>query len=149
MHHPKVIIKKNILPNPISLLTILSAIFFYFIYHHYRGLFGFISATGMNCIYLFSRLSYCVALWSIFDMILPFIVPLKCYWYHSFWVYALHVNVSAIIIKVLVIILPMHPIFAIANHFLSTIISLVVISLIAQLIKNISVPLYNVLSGSR
>lgn len=76
-------------------------------------------------------------------------IPSRPFMKHSFWVYALHMNVSAVITKLLVLSLPHSECFAIINYVVTIILTLYTIELLTGICKRISPKLYSALSGSR
>lgn len=68
---------------------------------------------------------------------------------HSFWIYALHMNVSAIITKLLVLSLPHNKCFAIVNYITTIVFTLFTIEILIKACKRISPKVYSTLSGSR
>lgn len=88
------------------------------------------------------------ATWFLFDFLLKNIT-LKNFMKHSFWVYALHINVSAILAKLLYIVLPKQGYISIINFILTTILTLGSIEFLCQCTKKCCFPLYKLLSGNR
>ena len=60
-------------------------------------------------------------------------IPMREFMAHSFWVYALHENVSAVITKVLYLLLPKQELFSVVNFSCTIIISLIVIEVFCKL----------------
>lgn len=111
----------------------------------------FVDVTRTNLIVWTILLSvYGICMLFAFDGVTRlFKKPLKEYLSHSFWVYALHLNASAIIAKVLFLILPKSIHFAWVNLFLTLFLTLFVIECIAQLLQRFCPPVYRLLSGGR
>lgn len=89
------------------------------------------------------------ALWWLFDLFLskePKVYPV---FRHSFWVFALHLNISAVITKLLFFALPKKDSLGIVNFMLTTIITLAVIELICFILEKFLPKVYAILSGSR
>ena len=68
---------------------------------------------------------------------------------HSFWVYAMHVNVGAVITKLLTLLLPGHWAMAFVNFLLTTVLTLAVIELTCVLLSRFTPKVCRVLSGCR
>jgi len=141
---------KKIIPNVLSIVIILVAVFWAYVRLNYHlAVTEMFTEVGVRTINLVVRLSYCLAFWTIFDAILPKLQPVRGFYSHSFWVYAMHINVGGIVAKLLFLAMPKSVIFAPINHLLSTIITLTLISLTAFALKKWCVPVYKVLSGDR
>lgn len=141
---------KNIIPNVLSIAIILVAVFWSYVRLNYHpAVTEMFTEAGVRTINLVVRLSYCLAFWSIFDAILPKLLPVRGFYSHSFWVYAMHINVGGIVAKLLFLAMPKSVIFAPINHLLNTIITLTLISLTAFALKKWCMPVYKVLSGDR
>ncbi len=68
---------------------------------------------------------------------------------HSFLVFAMHVNVGAIVTKLLYLALPKSYIFAIPNFIATTIITLLIIELFCVALKKLCPKVFELLSGGR
>lgn len=90
--------------------------------------------------------SFC--LWILGDTLCRWITVRK-FMEHSFWVYAMHMNVSAIITKLLYMAMPKHWAFSIPNFVLTTVVTLILIEAACQILKHWLPPLYRLLSGAR
>ena len=89
--------------------------------------------------------------WNMLDLFLPAtsISKVPDFMKHSFWIYALHVNVSAVVTKLLYLFLPKNPCIGILNFGLTTILTLFIIEVACKAINKISPSLYSLLSGNR
>ncbi len=76
-------------------------------------------------------------------------IPVRDYMSRSFWVFALHENVSAVITKVLYILLPKNEIFALINFVCTIIFTLIVIEIICKLMMHFFPRVAAKLSGGR
>lgn len=91
---------------------------------------------------------WCLSAWIIFDIVVEKLQ--NCHFMrHSFWVFALHINVGAVMVKVLFFILPKEGVMAIVNYFLAVVITLFIIEMIATSIQKYLPQIYNLLSGER
>lgn len=150
MHYPQLMELKKVIPNVLSVAVIVIAVgWSYLRLFYHADVTELLTDTGFRFVNFIVRLAYCIAFWSIIDVVLPKLLPVKEFYNHSFWVYAMHINVGGIVAKLLFMVMPKYPIFAVANHILNTIITLAVISLIAILLKKKWRPAYDILSGSR
>jgi len=68
---------------------------------------------------------------------------------HSFWVFALHINVSAVFTKLLFLVLPKDPYVSLINFGITTLATLFFIEVACHLIKKYTPSIYMLLSGSR
>lgn len=93
-------------------------------------------------------LTDCFALYYAFDLIMDH-VKFHPFMGHSFWVYALHTNLSAIITKLIFFCTGDRISLSFANLVLTIIITLVIIELIQALLKKYCKPLHRILSGER
>lgn len=91
---------------------------------------------------------YSISIFYAFDIIAERLPQCRVY-KHSFWVYALHVNTSAIITKILIIILPITVISAFANYIITFLSTIAIIEITALLIDRKFPFCYKLLSGSR
>ena len=71
----------------------------------------------------------CYCIWNVFDALCD-TIELKPFMTHSLWVFALHTNISAIITKLLYIILPKTAVFSLLNFMVTTVLTLITIELI-------------------
>ncbi|MBR6633124.1 MAG: acyltransferase [Clostridia bacterium] len=88
------------------------------------------------------------ALWSFTDLFIDKINP-KAIYSRSFAIYALHVNVSAIITELICLALPKNEWFAIPNFILTVILTLLSINLICTLLERFFPKVSAVLFGNR
>lgn len=150
MHYPQLMKAKKVLPPSLSIAVIVIALgWSYFRLFYFADVRDILTDSGFRLVNFIVRLAYCIAFWAIIDVVLPKLLPVKEFYHHSFWVYAMHINVGGIVAKLLFLIMPKYPIFAVLNHFLNTIITLTIISLIAIFLKKNWRPAYDMLSGSR
>lgn len=91
---------------------------------------------------------YAVCLWIAADAMLE-IVTVRSYMQHSFWVYAMHMNVAAIFTKLLYLALPKQWGWAMPNFLLTTALTLVSIEICCQILKKWFPPIYRLLGGDR
>ncbi len=90
-----------------------------------------------------------IALWWLFDLFVAPTPKVRTIHKHSFWVFALHLNVSAVVTKLLFFALPKQTAFGIVNFILTTVITLAIIELICFALSKILPRVYAVLSGAR
>lgn len=141
---------RKAIPNILSISIIVIAVgWSYFRLFYLADVIELLTEMGFRFVNFIVRLAYCFAFWSIIDLVLPKLLPVKEFYNHSFWVYAMHMNVGGIVAKLLFLIMPKYPIFAVANHLLNTIITLTIISMIAIFLKRKWRSAYDILSGSR
>ena len=88
------------------------------------------------------------ALWNVTDMFIHKIKPKKIY-SRSFAIYAMHINVSAIISKLLFICLPKSDWLAIPNFIVTVILTLLSINFICDFLEKFLPKVYSVLMGKR
>lgn len=93
-------------------------------------------------------LTDCFALYYAFDFVVDH-VKFRPFMGHSFWVYALHLNLSAIITKLLFFGTGDRICLSFVNLVLTVIITLAIIELIQMLLKKYCKPLHRILSGAR
>lgn len=89
-----------------------------------------------------------LGLWFAVDPIIEKLKPRRIY-RTSFFVFAMHVNVSAVVARLAYMALPRSPIFAIVNFLLTTVITLILIDLIYRLLERLFPPVFKYLSGNR
>lgn len=94
------------------------------------------------------RMLYALSLWVLADALCTR-VRARVFMEHSFWVYAMHVNVGAVITKLLTLLLPGHWAMAFVNFLLTTVLTLAVIELTCVLLSRFTPKVYRVLSGCR
>lgn len=92
-------------------------------------------------------LIFACSLWVSMDCIKD--IKVKEFMKHSFMVFALHFNVSAVITKLLYLIFPSNYIFAVPNFILTTVSTLVIIETVTQILKHLMPAVYVILSGGR
>lgn len=93
-------------------------------------------------------LIYCFSLWNAVDFIIPKLKEHNFY-SNSFFVYAMHVNVGAVVVKVTYLILPKNYLWAIPNFIISTFITLVIIEIFCVILKKYFKPIYLTLGARR
>lgn len=94
------------------------------------------------------RLMNAFAFWICADTVCSH-VRARVFMEHSFWVYAMHMNVAAVITKLICLIGPRHWGMAIPNFLLTTALTLAVIECTCALLKKYAPPVYRLLCGSR
>ena len=107
-----------------------------------------INKTGITGLDIIIFLFAAFALWNIADLFIDKISP-KAIYSRSFAIYALHVNVSAIIAELLFLGLPKNEWFAIPNFILTFIFTLLSINLICALIERFFPKTCALLFGNR
>ena len=111
---------------------------------------GMIEFEGkfFDTVMLIMRLVAAFSFWIMSDLFMSSI-PDREYFNYSFWVYAMHINVGAIVSKLVYIALPKASILSIVNFIVTIPLTLLIINTIAKIIQ-INVPkLYTALSGGR
>lgn len=126
----------------LSTAMIVVAIVYYMLLNY-----GMLTQRTIVSIIILIALSICF--WNMMDLFLPKEITIPNFARHSFWVFALHINVSAVVTKLLFFVLPKSPYISLLNFVLTTIITLVGIEMVCCIIKKISYPIYSLLSGSR
>lgn len=91
---------------------------------------------------------YSYALWTTVDLFIDKI-KIRAFMKHSFFVYAMHVNVSAIITKFLWILLPKNYVFAVPNFIITLVCTLFLIELSCCILQKFLPNIYTLLSGDR
>lgn len=94
------------------------------------------------------RLTAAISFWIFTDSFISSI-PDRKYFNYSFWVYAMHINVGAIVAKLLYIALPKNPIFSIVNFMVTVPLTLIIINYAASLLHLYLPKLSSILSGGR
>lgn len=97
---------------------------------------------------ILNRIVYVWGFWWVIDLVVEKI-KLRSFMDHTFMIYAIHVNVSAIIAKLIYYVLPKSSPMAFVNLILTTIISLVIIELITMFLNRFCKKPYQILTGSR
>lgn len=127
----------------ISAVSIVGALVFYTLINY-----GVIEVNPVIDVIILIVLSICF--WHMFDICMPkSLVNIPDVFKHSFWVFALHVNISAVISKLLYMILPKIFYFSLINFALTTILTLISIEIICYYIKKIVPSIYALLAGER
>ena len=88
------------------------------------------------------------ALWNIADMFIHKIRPRKIY-SRSFVIYAAHVNISAVISKIIFLCLPKNGWMAIPNFIVTFVLTLIVINVMCIFLEKILPKVYSLLTGKR
>lgn len=122
-------------------LVVLSVVYFALLHFEVLPVIKIID-TGLLVLF-----SFC--LWNTFDLFLPEKITAPGFTAHSFWVYATHVNLSAVITKVIYWILPKSPWLCPVNFVFTTLVTLAVIEAVCFVIKKLLPKLYGILSGAR
>ena len=89
-----------------------------------------------------------LGLWFAADPILRRMKPRHCH-RTSFFVFAMHINVSAVVARLCYLLLPRAQGFAIVNFLLTTLATLVIIDLFCRLLERFLPRIHGVLSGNR
>lgn len=89
---------------------------------------------------------YGVSLCFVFDLI-P-IKKLPTFTTHSFWIYAMHINVSAVVTKILFLAMPKTELFAWINFTITIAVTLLLIEITAVTLQLYFKPIYRILSGA-
>lgn len=88
------------------------------------------------------------ALWNAVDLFIDYIRPRAIYG-RSFAVFAMHINISAIIAKLIALCLPRTPWMAIPNFIITVILTLIVINVVCVLLERFLPHVNAVLMGNR
>lgn len=88
------------------------------------------------------------ALWNIVDMFIENIKPRAIY-SRSFAIYAMHLNVALIVLKVLSILLPQNEWLEIPKFIIMVSLTLVIINVVCTVLEKFSPKVYGVLTGNR
>ncbi len=88
------------------------------------------------------------ALWSTIDMFIDKVKP-KMFYSRSFAIYAMHINVSAIIAKLTFLCLPKSGWMAVPNFIITTILTLFLINFICSFLEKNLPKVYSILMGNR
>lgn len=91
---------------------------------------------------------YALALWNALDII-TLNKKIPDFMNHSFFVYAMHINVSAIIAKLFYFCFPSIWPFSILNFVVTTVLTLVIIEIVCKILQKFTPAIYSVLSGGR
>ena len=91
---------------------------------------------------------FALSLWFAFDMVADHVKP-RAFHTRSFMVYAMHVNICAIIGKLLYFVMPKSVAFAPVDYILTVILTLAVIEVFCLILKKLLPMVYSVVSGSR
>lgn len=94
------------------------------------------------------RLLNAFALWICADTVCEH-VRARVFMEHSFWVYAMHMNVGAVVTKLIYLIGPKHWAMAVPNFLLTTALTLAIIEATCALLRKYAPPVYRLLCGSR
>lgn len=89
-----------------------------------------------------------LSVWKLSDIIVPHVKE-KEFMNHYFMVYAMHINISAVITKVFFIICPKSIYMALPNFIITTIATLIIIEICCMLLKKYFSSIYIILSGAR
>ncbi len=92
---------------------------------------------------------FALGLFFAFDVIVTHCKQVPEFVNHSFWVFAAHLNFSAVITKLLFFVLPKNMAAAWLNLVITIISTLILIELLNRLVWRFSPKLYSILSGSR
>lgn len=126
----------------ISFIVVILAIVYYMLLNY--------AMIGSNTIIdIILLIVFSVCFWYSFDLFLQDDIIVREYATHSFWVFALHINVGAVVTKLLYLLLPKDSGFCYVNFVLTTLLTLSVIEIACYAVKKISPRLYVILSGSR
>lgn len=89
-----------------------------------------------------------ISLWFFLDCLIDKVTQ-KNYMDDSFIIYALHVNVSAVLIKLFYLALPKHPLMSILNLFVCTALTVALICVFCAILKKFLPKVYAIVSGAR
>ena len=93
---------------------------------------------------------YALSFWFAADLMLNIKkISVKPFFDDNFFIYAMHINVSAVIVKLLYMVMPKNVIFAIPNFVISTILTLISILFFAYILRKKANKLYLVISGKK
>lgn len=134
-------IKKNTRITLASIIGILMSIVYSFITN---GL----ETSSYQVVNVIVLIIYSFSLWNIWDLVVLKISPRK-FMIHSFYVYALHINISSIITKLLWLVLPKIWPYAWLNFLLTISLTLLVIEVFVIILEKYLPFLYKILSGGR
>lgn len=135
--------KKSSLKQRIVSAAVLAAGIVYYYLVHYKLVVNHLIVKTVVLVIL----SLC--LWSFFDFFVSDKTTAPKFTKHSFWVFAAHVNISAVFAKLIYIIFPKANYFGLINFALTTVLTLVAVEIICLIVEKISPKLYTVLSGGR
>ena len=141
-HKSNLFIKKAYSRTSLLALLCLLLTLIYFIAEKYNII---PSIYGLKTIFLlFAALSF----WFASDLFIDYIKPKKFHQY-SFLIYAMHVNVQAIYVKIIYLVFPKSAVFSIFNFVVSTVLTILTIIIFGQVCRRISPKLYALLTGDR
>ncbi len=89
-----------------------------------------------------------ISFWFAFDLVIERI-PIRKYHDHSFLIYAAHLNILAVYVKLLYFILPKNPYMCITNYILAVTLTALTIILFSNILKRWFPRIYSILSGQR
>jgi hypothetical protein len=88
------------------------------------------------------------ALWNTLDIFIDRVKPRAIYG-RSFPIFAIHLNLAAIITKLILIVISRNPWFAIPNFILTAVLTVLIINLICVFMERFTPRIYGVLMGNR
>ncbi len=97
---------------------------------------------------VFIIIEFAFSVWFIFDGISE-LIPERAFFQHSFWIYAMHQNVAAVITKLFYFVFPKNYYLMFPNFIVTTCFTLVIIELIYLAVRKICPKVHVVLSGDR
>lgn len=92
---------------------------------------------------------YALSLWYAFDIINIESIRLRPFMDDNMFIYALHVNLSAVIVKLLYMLLPKQVLWSIPNFIITTVLTILIILLFAAFLRRFLKPVYLLLSGKK
>jgi len=112
----------------------------------------FVQYFNSSTIYVFwevpKLIIFALCVWMLFDLLVDKIQERE-FMKNSFWVFALHINVGAVVAKLLYFVLPKQPVFSIINFVVTTICTLILIEVMSMITGKFFPRLQKVLSGGR
>lgn len=138
----------NIFTKPSKIkMRVLSTILFTLI-TIYKVLVAYKLIELLKSIDIIITILYCLSFWVMIDVFINKIT-VKPYMNTSFFIYAMHVNISAIIIKLFYLLMPQYPLMSILNFIICSILSIILICIICKFLDRFFPRTYRVLSGNR
>ena len=121
---------------------------FFAVYVALKNIFGIQTNALTPLLQIIVLLFAAFALWNITDIIVDKIQP-KGIYSRSFAIYAMHINVSAIITKLIYLCLPKSEWLAIPNFVVTVVLTLLSINLFCAFSERFCPRIYSVLMGRR
>ncbi len=102
-----------------------------------------------NLIFQIVKLFAAFSFWIMFDFFKSCVNFEKKYYNYSFWVYALHINISAVIAKLFYLCFSKNPLYSYLNFVVTLFVTLFIINMLASFVQSKLPRLYSLLSGGR